>query len=97
MSKRHENLVDALIKDPSRVKPEFIREPDMDKLVAVVLRLAMECGVLRDRVARQEQLLKAHDVLSARDYKNYEPDAETLKQSQIESFDLIRAIANDLG
>lgn len=97
MTDRHENLVDALIKDPLRVKPEFIREPDMDKLVAVVLRLAMECGVLRDRIARQEQLLKAQGVLSARDYENYEPDEETLKQSQTESFDLVRAIAKDLG
>lgn len=97
MTTQHKNLVDALIKDPSRVKPEFIREPDMDKLVAVVLRLAMECGVLRDRVIRQEQLLKTQNVLSERDYENYEADTETLKQSQIESYDLIRAMAKDLG
>lgn len=97
MTNKHENLVDALIKDPTRVKPEFIGESNMDTLVAVVLRLAMECGVLRDRVARQEQLLKAHDVLSAEDYETYVPDAEALKQSQTESFDLIRAIAKDLG
>lgn len=97
MTDRQEKLVDALIKDPLRVKPEFIGQPDMDKVVAVVLRLAMECGVLRDRVARQEALLKAQGVLSVRDYENYKPDAETLKGSQTESFDLIRAIAKDLG
>jgi len=97
MANTHENLIDALIKDPSRVKPEFIAKPDMDKLVAVVLRLAMENGVLRDRIARQEQLSKSHNILSAQDYENYEPDAETLKLSQAENFDLIRAIAKDLG
>ena len=77
-----ENLVDALIKDPARLKPEFVANPNMDKLVAVVLRLAMENGVLRDRIARQENLLKAAKVLSAEDYEKYEPDEGTLRQSQ---------------
>lgn len=97
MEDKNENLVDALIKDPARLKPEFIANPDMDKLVAVVLRLAMENGVLRDRLARQENLLKAADVLSKEDYENYIPDEVTVRQSQVENFDLIRAIAKDLG
>ena len=97
MADKNENLVDALIKDPARVKPEFIANPDMDKLVAVVLRLAMENGVLRDRISRQENLLKTNSVLSAEDYDNYEPDEATSRQSQTENFDLIRAIAKDLS
>lgn len=97
MIDKNANLIDALIKDPNRVKPEFVKQPDMDKLIAVVLRLAMENTVLRDRLVRQENLLKAHNILSEEDYENYEPDATTLKTSQAESFDLIRAIAKDLG
>jgi len=93
----NENRVDALIKDPARLKPEFVANPNMDKLVAVVLRLAMENGVLRDRIARQENLLKTANVLSTEDYDNYEADEEALRQSQTENFDLIRAIAKDLG
>lgn len=97
MADKNENLVDGLIKDPTRLKPEFIANPNMDKLVAVVLRLAMENGVLRDRIARQEQLLMSANVLSEEDYESYEPDDGTITQSQTESFDLIRAIAKDLG
>lgn len=97
MADKNENLVDALIKDPARLKPEFMANPNMDKLVAVVLRLAMENGVLRDRITRQEQLLKSANVLSEDDYENYEPDDGTVRQLQTENFDLIRAIAKDLG
>lgn len=94
---KDENIIDALIKDPSRVKPEFMANPNMDKLLAAVLRLAMENGVLRDRIARQEQLLKSKNLLSDQDYETYEPDSDTIKHSQTESFNLIRAIAKDLG
>ena len=97
MGGKDENIIDALIKDPSRVKPEFMANPNMDKLLAAVLRLAMENGVLRDRIARQEQLLKSKDILSDHDYETYEPDSDTIKHSQTESFNLIRAIAKDIG
>ena len=91
-----EKRVDALIKAPSRVKPEFIANPNMDKLISVVLRLAMENGVLRDRIVRQEKLLVDKGVLSTADIEGYEPDQETAMESQTESFELIRAIINDL-
>lgn len=97
MTSKYEKLVDGLIKDPSRIKPEFIANPSMDKLVAVVLRLAMENSVLRDRIVRQENLLKKNNVLSDEDYETYTPDEEAARQSQADSFDLIRAIAKDLG
>ena len=97
MSENAENRVDSLIKDPKRVKPEFISSPNIDKLVSVVLRLAMENGVLRDRIERQEQLLKSKKLISVDDFKTYEPDAETVKRSQTDNFNLIRARAKDLG
>lgn len=97
MQAEYEKRVDVLIKDLSRVKPEFIAQPNMDKLVAVVLRLAMENSVLRDRIERQEHLLKTHNVLTEKDYETFEPDPEMAKQSQAANFDLIRAIAKDLA
>ena len=97
MAAKEENLIDVLIKDPARMKPEFMTNPNMDKLLAAVLRLAMENGVLRDRIARQEQLLKSKNILSNQDYETYEPDSETVKHSQSENFNLIRALAKDLS
>ena len=96
MTKAAEKRVDALIKDPLRVKPDFIANPNMDKLISVVMRLAMENSVLRDRIVRQEELLIRKGVLTADDIDEYEPDKETSLASQAESFELIRAIINDL-
>ena len=96
MTKPTEKRVDALLKDPSRVKPDFIVDPNMDKLIAVVMRLAMENSVLRDRIVRQEELLIRKGFLTVEDINGYEPDKETSLASQAESFDLIRSIINDL-
>ena len=91
-----DELVDALIKDPSRVKPEFIKTPNMDKIISVIMRLAMENSVLRDRMERQERLLIARGLLSEEDFETYTPSKETAALSQAESFKLISAIINDL-
>lgn len=89
-------LVDALIKDPSRVKPEFIQKPEMDKIVSVLMRLAMENSVLRDRIERQERILISRGLVSEDDFENYTPSKKVAALSQTESFKLISAIVNDL-
>ena len=96
MNEAEDKLVEALIKDPKREKPEFIANPNMDKLISVMMRLAMENAVLRDRIVRQEQLVVEHKVLSQADFETYDSDKATLSESQNESFELIRAIAKDL-
>ena len=68
----------------------------MDNLISVVMRLAMENSVLRDRIVRQEELLIRKGVLTVDDIDEYEPDKEITLASQAESFELIRAIINDL-
>ena len=96
MKKTLDNRVDELIKDQSRVKPNFIAEPNMDKLISVVMRLAMENSVLRDRIVRQEKLLISSGVLIASDFDDFKPDEKTSLETQAENFELIRAIMNDL-
>ena len=91
-----DKFVDALIKDPARVKPDFITMPNMDKVVSVLMRLAMENSVLRDRLARQEDLLISSGVLSQSDFENFMPSQQFAAQSQTESFELIRSIVKDL-
>ena len=91
-----DKFVDALIKDPARVKPDFITMPNMDKVVSVLMRLAMENSVLRDRLARQEDLLISSGVLSESDFENFMPSQQFAAQSQTESFELIRSIVKDL-
>ena len=96
MNKATEKRVDFLIKDPARVKSDFIENPNIDKLISVVMRLAMENSVLRDRIVRQEDLLIRKGVLTVEDIEEYEPEKEIISASQAESYDLIRAIINDL-
>ena len=91
-----DKFVDALIKDPARVKPDFIPVSNMDKVVSVLMRLAMENSVLRDRLARQEDLLISSGVLSQSDFENFMPSQQFAAQSQAESFELIRSIVKDL-
>ena len=88
--------IDALIKDRSRVKPEFIAKPNMDKVVSALMRLAMENSVLRDRLARQECLLISSGIISEDDLENFVPSKSFKEQSQADSFELIRALAKDL-
>ena len=83
MKKNSDNRVDELIKDPSRVKPNFIAEPNMDKLISVVMRLAMENSVLRDRIVRQEKLLISNGVLQASDFDDFKSDEEVKEDSNI--------------
>ena len=78
------------------IRDRFITNPNMDKMISVIMRLAMENTVLRDRIIRQEKLLIKKGVLSEDDIEDYELDKEASRMSQSESFDLIRAIINDL-
>lgn len=91
-----DKLIDRLLKDPSRVKPDFIATPNMDKIISVLMRLAMENSVLRDRLARQEELLISQGVLSKSDFENFVPNKHFSERSQAESFELIRSIVKDL-
>lgn len=97
MTQTDDNRVDALIKDITRSKPEFITDPDMDKLISVVLRLAMEIAVLRDKVSAQQTLLIQNNVLSSDDIDTYEPDADEAQKGQEANLNLIRAIISDLS
>ena len=48
--KKETPSVTDLMLDKQRTKPAFIANPNMDQVVDVVLRLAMEISVLRDRM-----------------------------------------------
>ncbi|MCB1623016.1 MAG: hypothetical protein KDI32_00415 [Pseudomonadales bacterium] len=50
------------MQDPKRVRPKFVREPDMDKVIDALLRLAMEISVIRDRLDIHEALAELHGI-----------------------------------
>lgn len=54
-------------------RPYFFDDPAVDKVVAMVMGLAGEVAVLRDRQDTLERLLEARGVLSRGDIESYAP------------------------
>ena len=57
-------------------RPTYFSDPDVDRLLAMLLALAGELAVTRERLATVEKLLENRDVLAGRDVDEYEPDSE---------------------
>lgn len=78
-------------------RPHQLDKLNADQVVAVVMRLAMEISVLRDRLRTHEQLLAQHDVLSESDVDEFSPSkAEAAARNQART-ELIESIINDLS
>ena len=70
---------------------------DLSQLVAVALRLAMEVGALRERLATHEALLARHGLLDAAAVDAYQPDAAEAAARAASARALIEALATDIG
>jgi hypothetical protein len=66
-------------------------------VVAVVMRLAMEICVLRDRLRTHEQLLSRQDLLSPEEIESYTPSKDESAARQEARRRLIESIINDLS
>lgn len=51
----------------------FFRDPDLDRVLGVVMELAGEVYVLRDRLRTLEQLLEERGTLARADLEGYRP------------------------
>jgi hypothetical protein len=56
-------------------RPQFFEDPAIDKVMSVVLALAQEVSVLRDRLDSVERLLDENGTLTCQDLESYRPDA----------------------
>lgn len=86
----------ALIQDPERTKPGFITNPNVDKLVSVTFRLAMEISVLRDQLDTQRALLEAHGILPAGEAEAFKPTDEQASARKQAKEALIANMISDL-
>jgi hypothetical protein len=53
----------------------FFRDPAVDRVLGVVMELAAEVYVLRDRIHTLEQVLERNGVLRLADVESFEPSA----------------------
>ncbi|MEM1089906.1 MAG: hypothetical protein AAF552_01495 [Pseudomonadota bacterium] len=78
-------------------RPEQLEALSPDQVVAVVLRLAMELSVLRDRLRTHEQLLAEHNLLSPESVDSYLPSKEEATARMDAGRRLIEQIISDLS
>ncbi len=55
-------------------RPVFLETPALDDLLAIVVALAQEVAVLRERADSAERILVQKGVLGAEDIERYQPD-----------------------
>lgn len=65
-----------LVKHPKGSRPQFFPDPATDKLLAMVMALAGEVAVIRDRLDTFERLVEAKGVVTRNDIENYKPSKE---------------------
>ena len=61
---------------PKGKKPQYFQDPATDKLLSMVMTLAEELSVTRDRLDTVEQLLTAHGVLPPDAVEDFAPDPD---------------------
>jgi hypothetical protein len=57
-------------------RPVYFDDPQIDKLLAIVLALAGEVSVLRDRLDTIERLAQAKGILSIEEIETYQLDEQ---------------------
>lgn len=70
----------------------FFKDPDVDRLLAMLLQMVNEHWVLNERVRALESLLEQHGVLGKGELEAFMPEGEQDQQWDAESYTLIRRI-----
>lgn len=76
----HEDVVRLANAAPSGKRPHFFSDADVDRLLAIVLAMAGELAVTRERLDTVERLLAQRAVLEPEAIEQYRPDAEAARQ-----------------
>ncbi|MEH1999298.1 hypothetical protein [Nostoc sp.] len=63
-------------------RPVYLDNPQIDKLLAIVMALTGEVSVLHERLDTVERLLEVKGILSPSEIEAYEPDAKVIKERE---------------
>nr|WP_290226762.1 hypothetical protein [Trichocoleus desertorum] len=63
-------------------RPVYFENSETDKLLAMVLALAEEVSVLRDRLDTVERLAQAKGLLSQAEIETYQPDPQAASKRE---------------
>lgn len=73
-------------------RPFFFDNPDVDKLLAMLMGLAGEVSVMRDRMDTIEHLAAERGLFNAADIEAFEPNAEVLQQRAVRRQEMLGEI-----
>lgn len=57
-------------------RPHYFSDPDSDRLLSIIMAVAMEHAVTRQRLDALERLLESKGVFSREELENYAPDRD---------------------
>ena len=63
-------------------RPVYFDDPQIDKLLAMVMALTGEVSVLRERLDTVERLLQAKGIVSISELEAYQPDEQVESERQ---------------
>ena len=67
---------------PKGRKPQYFQDPATDKLLSMVMTLASELAVTRDRLDAVERILEGNQLLDRDQVTEFDPDAESAAERQ---------------
>ncbi|MEA5600676.1 hypothetical protein [Nostoc sp. UHCC 0252] len=71
-----------MVKTAKGKRPVYLENPQIDKLLAIVMALTGEVSVLHERLDTIERLLEAKDILLPTEIEAYQPDAKVIKERE---------------
>ncbi|ERT08126.1 hypothetical protein M595_1873 [Lyngbya aestuarii BL J] len=63
-------------------RPVYLNDPQQDKLLGIIMALAGEVSVLRERLDTVERVLETKGILSTSEIETYQPDEKTSKNRE---------------
>jgi hypothetical protein len=69
-----------LLRTAKGKRPQYSADPDVDRLVAIVVSLVGEVAVLRDRLDAVERLADKHGVFARQEVEDFTPSEDDQKE-----------------
>ncbi len=63
-------------------RPVFFHDPQVDKLLAIIMALAGEVSVLHERLDTLERLAEAKGLISRQEIESYRPDEQVREERE---------------
>lgn len=63
-------------------RPIYLNEPELDKMLAILMALAGEVSVLHERLDTLERLIQVKGILSLDEIENYQVDEQVAKERE---------------